>query len=100
MLEFFGDAIIALLSRFETVLFNKGFSENELDLERLKRESNMKFKEINDQFSLSNYMICDTDAFLPPLFNKPNFENILNFKKNEMNNKQLLNRCIMESYKR
>ena len=44
ILEYFGDAIIALLSRFETVLFNQKFNENELDQERLKNESNLFFK--------------------------------------------------------
>lgn len=96
LLEFFGDAIIALLSRFETVIVNPRFNENQLDQERLKKESNMRFEKVAKEFELSNYMINE-DVFLPPLFRAENFENILYLKKNEMNNKQLLFKSMLES---
>ena len=40
-----------------------------------------------------------TKTFIPPLFNKTEFEKILSLKKNEMSNKMLFFRAMYESYK-
>ena len=89
-------------------MFNQKFNENELDQERLKNESNLFFKKINEQNNFYDYMISGNNTvetsnkdskssknsmpylFVPPLFDKTNFVRNMNLKMNEMNNKLLL----------
>ena len=83
---------------------DKGGNENDLDLKRLEKESNMKFYEINKNLQFYDYMIGSSDiaakTFIPPMFDKLEFEKISNLKRNEMNNKLLFFKSMRESYQR
>jgi dsRNA-specific ribonuclease len=97
-----GDAVIALLLRFERVLCNRRYNEEKLDCDRVEKESNMEFYKINIRFGFCKYMIGTRDislkTFVPPLFSIIDFENILALRKNEMNNKLLFFKSMRYSY--
>ena len=80
------------------MLFNQSAKENDLDIERLNKESNLKFCDINKKYGFYNYMIGSSDTttktFVPPLFDQSEFQNITNLKKNEMINKLLFFRAM------
>jgi len=61
-LEFYGDAIISFLVIIEIYLvLDPKFDEGKLDIERVKRVSNKRFKTVNEQNGFYHYMITQPE---------------------------------------